>query len=46
MNWSLSAETLWIWSNFVHDKAKRLFAKYEAASKERKVMQEEKNFYF
>jgi len=32
--------------DFVHDKAKRLFAKYEAASKERKVMQEEKNFYF
>lgn len=32
--------------DFIHDKAKRLFAKYESASKERKVMQEEKNFYF
>jgi len=32
--------------DFIHDKAKRLFAKYDAASKERKVMQEEKNFYF
>lgn len=32
--------------DFVHDKAKRLFSKYEAASKERKIMQEEKNFYF
>lgn len=32
--------------DFIHDKAKRLFAKYETASKERKVMQEEKNFYF
>mmetsp|Transcript_3877 Transcript_3877/g.5169 ORF Transcript_3877/g.5169 Transcript_3877/m.5169 type:complete len:183 (-) Transcript_3877:704-1252(-) len=32
--------------DFIHDKAKRLFAKYDAASKERRVMQEEKNFYF
>lgn len=32
--------------DFIHDKAKRLFAKYENVSKERKVMQEEKNFYF
>lgn len=32
--------------DFVHDKAKRLFVKYEAASKEKKVMHEEKNFYF
>ena len=32
--------------DFIHDKAKRLFAKYDAASKERKIMQEEKNFYF
>ena len=32
--------------DFVHDKAKRLFSKYEAASKEKRVMQEEKNFYF
>lgn len=33
-------------SDFIHDKAKRLFAKYDSVSKERKVMQEEKNFYF
>ena len=32
--------------DFIHDKAKRLFTKYETVSKERKVMQEEKNFYF
>ena len=32
--------------DFIHDKAKRLFTKYENASRERKVMQEEKNFYF
>ena len=32
--------------DFIHDKAKRLFAKYEHAQKERKIMQEEKNFYF
>lgn len=32
--------------DFIHDKAKRLFAKYESVSKEKKVMQEEKNFYF
>ena len=32
--------------DFIHDKAKRLFSKYETASKERKIMQEEKNFYF
>ena len=32
--------------DFIHDKAKRLFAKYDTASKERKIMQEEKNFYF
>ena len=31
--------------DFVFDKAKRLFNKYESVSKERKVMQEEKNFY-
>ena len=30
----------------IHDKAKRLFIKYENVSKERKIMQEEKNFYF
>ena len=32
--------------DFIHDKAKRLFTKYETVSKERKIMQEEKNFYF
>ena len=32
--------------DFVHDKAKRLFSKYDNLAKERKVMQEEKNFYF
>ena len=32
--------------DFIHDKAKRLFNKYDTVSKERKVMQEEKNFYF
>ena len=32
--------------DFIHDKAKRLFAKYDTVSKERKIMQEEKNFYF
>ena len=32
--------------DFIHDKAKRLFTKYENASKEKKVMQEEKSFYF
>ena len=32
--------------DFIHDKAKRLFNKYETVSKERKIMQEEKNFYF
>lgn len=32
--------------DFIHDKAKRLFTKYESVSKERKIMQEEKNFYF
>ena len=32
--------------DFIHDKAKRLFTKYDTVSKERKVMQEEKNFYF
>ena len=32
--------------DFINDKAKRLFAKYENVSKERKIMQEEKNFYF
>jgi len=32
--------------DFVFDKAKRLFNKYESVSKERKVMQEEKSFYY
>ena len=32
--------------DFINDKAKRLFTKYENVSKERKIMQEEKNFYF
>ena len=32
--------------DFIHDKAKRLFTKYENVSKEKKIMQEEKNFYF
>ena len=32
--------------DFIHDKAKRLFTKYENVFKERKIMQEEKNFYF
>ena len=32
--------------DFIDDKAKRLFSKYDAVSKERKVMQEEKNFFF
>ena len=32
--------------DFIHDKAKRLFNKYDNVQKERKVMQEEKNFYF
>lgn len=32
--------------DFIYDKAKRLFAKYENVSKDKKVMQEEKNFYF
>lgn len=32
--------------DFIHDKAKRLYTKYETVSRERKVMQEEKNFYF
>lgn len=32
--------------DFIFDKAKRLFAKYENVSKDKKVMQEEKSFYF
>ena len=32
--------------DFIHDKAKRLYTKYETVSRERKVMQEEKSFYF
>lgn len=32
--------------DFIHDKAKRLFTKYENAIKEKKTMQEEKSFYF
>lgn len=32
--------------DFIFDKAKRLFNKYEAVSKDKKVMQEEKSFYF
>jgi len=32
--------------DFIHDKAKRLYTKYETVSRERKIMQEEKNFYF
>ena len=32
--------------DFIHDKAKRLFAKYDTVSKERKIMQEENKFYF
>lgn len=32
--------------DFIHDKAKRLYTKYENVSRERKVMQEEKSFYF
>jgi hypothetical protein len=32
--------------DFIYDKAKRLFSKYENVSKDKKVMQEEKNFYF
>jgi hypothetical protein len=32
--------------DFIFDKAKRLFSKYDNAIKENKVMKEEKNFYF
>jgi hypothetical protein len=32
--------------DFIHDKAKRLFAKYDLALKDKKAMQEEKSFYF
>ena len=32
--------------DFIFDKAKRLFSKYDTVAKERKIMQEEKNFYF
>jgi len=32
--------------DFIHDKAKRLYSKYDNVQKEKKVMQEEKNFYF
>ena len=32
--------------DFVHDKAKRLFSKYESALKDKKAMQDEKSFYF
>lgn len=32
--------------DFIYDKAQRLFQKYESVSKENKVMNEEKNFYF
>ena len=32
--------------DFVFDKAKRLFNKYESVSKERNVMKEEKNYYY
>lgn len=32
--------------DFIHDKAKRLFTKYENAVKEKKSMQEEKSYYF
>ena len=32
--------------DFIQDKAKRMLAKYEAVSKEKKVMQEEKSYYF
>ena len=32
--------------DFIFDKAKRLFNKYDTVAKERKIMQEEKNFYF
>ena len=32
--------------DFIFDKAKRLFAKYDSVSKDKKVMQEEKSFYF
>ena len=32
--------------DFIHDKAKRLYTKYENVSRDRKVMQEEKSFYY
>lgn len=32
--------------DFIIDKAKRLFSKYEAVSKERKVMAEESKYYY
>jgi len=32
--------------DFVFDKAKRLFNKYESVTKERNVMKEEKNYYY
>lgn len=32
--------------DFIHDKAKRLFNKYDNVNKEKKVMQEEKNYYY
>jgi len=32
--------------DFIFDKAKRLFNKYDSLSKEKKVMQEEKSYYF
>lgn len=32
--------------DFIHDKAKRLFAKYESALKDKKALQEEKSFYY
>jgi hypothetical protein len=32
--------------DFILDKAKRMLSKYEAVSKEKKIMQEEKSYYF
>ncbi len=32
--------------DFISDKAKRMLSKYEAVSKEKKIMQEEKSYYF
>ena len=32
--------------DFIHDKAKRLFSKFENANKEKKIMKEEKEYYY